>query len=180
MEISKKEAAKRQLNFAIEAFFRGSDPIVVHTLAGAAGIIFHDLVEHQCTGTAWENHLAEDSKISLSQCLAVFRKAQNFFKHAEREPNGTLDFDVNDTIHLIYFVSHNWCKLNSEEEKLSIEASVFQLWYHAVWKDKFDSEPHKIDTLVEKLFAGIEGLSREEQLKKGLQVLESWRDQTQC
>jgi hypothetical protein len=45
IEVSKIEAANRQLDAAIELLFSDGDPIAVHTLAGAASGLAADLVE---------------------------------------------------------------------------------------------------------------------------------------
>ena len=45
LEITKRDAANRQLNEAIHFFFEQRDPIAIHTLVGSAALILSDLVE---------------------------------------------------------------------------------------------------------------------------------------
>ena len=78
IKLNKRESAERQLNFAIKSFFQDDDLIVVHTLAGAAGIIFHDLVERKNPNDSWEKKIAQDNGLPVNECIKMFRKVQNF------------------------------------------------------------------------------------------------------
>lgn len=46
-QITKLDAARRQLRAAVRLLFDGGDPVAVHTLVGAASVIISDLVEQQ-------------------------------------------------------------------------------------------------------------------------------------
>ena len=88
MEISKVEAASRLLDTAIRLFFEGADAVAVHSLAAASLNIFSDLAEHG--GNSWRAHLGDDSKLSAPEMKRVLNSAWNFFKHADRDPDGTI------------------------------------------------------------------------------------------
>ena len=124
IQVTKLEAAQRQLNKAIRMLFNKDDQICTHTLAGAASILLTDLVEHQKPGSTWDKVAQEDNKLNPSEYFQIARKAQNFLKHAKDDPNGTLTFNQSDTIALLTIAVFN----ASELAPLSPEAEVFQLW----------------------------------------------------
>src|ERR1700730_15650904 len=92
LRISKIEAARRQLDSAIELWFLDKDEVSVHTLAAAAYQLVHDLKEHK--GLARE--LLYDSAMIKDeyrkQWIKVIKKPMNFFKHADNDPEEALEF----------------------------------------------------------------------------------------
>jgi hypothetical protein len=92
LRISKIEAARRQLDSAIELWFLDKDEVSIHTLAAAAYQLVHDLKEHK--GLARE--LLYDSAMIKDkyrkQWSKVIKKPMNFFKHADNDPEETLEF----------------------------------------------------------------------------------------
>src|ERR1700678_497488 len=85
--IKKLEAAQRQLNCAIELWFREMDEVSVHTLAAAAYQITHDIkvrrgIQHDLL---YDSAIVKDEYRSL--WINTMKKAQNFFKHADRDPD---------------------------------------------------------------------------------------------
>jgi len=114
--------------------------------------------------------IIEDNKLSKQEFLNSVRKDQNFFKHADNDPNGTIHFNLHDTEELIFISSLNWGNLHSIKPSLSIELSVFQFWYIAAHRigTKFDNR------LIEnsnEVFPNLNNLTREKQLLKGRDYL---------
>ena|ERR1700733_9840765 len=92
LQISKIEAARRQLDTAIEMWFCDKDPVSVHTVAAAAYQIVHDVkvrrgIDH---GLLYDSKMVKDEY--RGQWINAMKKAQNFFKHADRDPEGILEF----------------------------------------------------------------------------------------
>ena|SRR5437762_11820516 len=77
MEISKLEAASRQLDTAIRLFFERADAVAVHALAAASLNVFSDVAEHR--GISWRTYLGEDSNLSPQEVKHTLNKAWNFF-----------------------------------------------------------------------------------------------------
>ncbi len=103
--VSKIEAAKRQLDCAIELWFRGGDEVSIHTLATAAYQIIYDVNKHRKTA-----HVAIYNAPSIkdefrSVWFKAVRTAMTFFKHADRDPdpNGTIEFSLFGNI--VFFLS---------------------------------------------------------------------------
>jgi hypothetical protein len=90
--VTKLEAAERQLRVAIRLFFERRDPIAVHTLATAAQEILRRLAAPRGLKGMYEyaDDLIRPEK--KKELFGHFRKAQNFFKHAGKDPDEKLDF----------------------------------------------------------------------------------------
>ncbi len=99
--VTKLEAAERQLRVAIRMFFECKDMIAVHVLAVGAQEIFSKLGKKHGFKGMWESidSLPPENKKVLVDHL---RKAQNFFKHASRDPEEKLDFDYEDTRFVLF------------------------------------------------------------------------------
>lgn len=166
MQVTKIEAAKRQLNAAIRMLFSEEDPIVVHTLVGAASTIFTDLIRIQAPHKSWDKLAQEANNITPSQYFQIMRKAQNFLKHAQADHGEKLDFNPIDTEALTF-----WAVMNAGElALLSIEAQVFQLWYIASHSPIGDENQSPFREAFN-LFGDLRHCSRMERLKSGAHVL---------
>jgi hypothetical protein len=85
MQLSKLEAARRQLETAIKLYFE-YDEVSIHALAAAAYSLIRDINEHR-----GGEPMLKDLHLFLSDGLArEFRKyinrPENFLKHAEQGP----------------------------------------------------------------------------------------------
>lgn len=170
IEITKLKAAERQINCAVRMFFNSEDSIAVHTLVGAAMNIFYDLSENLLKESSWEAKISEDNGLSKRDFLKKVRKYQNFFKHADKDPGSGIGFNMNETEELIFISRLNWGNLHSNKQSLSVELSVFQIWYIAVHQlnKKFDS---RLIDAADEIFPAFKYLSREEKLLKGKEYL---------
>jgi hypothetical protein len=92
--ISKLEAAGRQLDQAIALFFSDGDSVSIHSLALNAFEISVALAKRD-GATDWLELVREDASSALGvdtkkEFLAIFHRARNFFKHADRDAEETL------------------------------------------------------------------------------------------
>lgn len=91
--VKKLEAAKRQLQTAITLWFADADPVSVHTLACAAHQVIHDInADRKGTELLLDSVVIKEE--FRGEYLSEMRKAMNFFKHADRDPdpNGSIEF----------------------------------------------------------------------------------------
>ena len=177
MKLTKAEVATRQLDTAIKLFFDASDAVSIHTLAAASATVFADILEK--TGkTSWREEIVEEHPdLTKAQVFNILRHAQNFFKHANHDPEESLEFSdtYNDAMIWIAILE---CGLllkgknhkRKERQKLSTPMSVFQLWNIATKPDDFYM-PEKIITAANALFPGINERPRSEQLSIGASIL---------
>lgn len=127
VKIGKLEAASRQFDVAIKLLFAGEDILAVHTLAGASANILSDLVEFRAPAKSWDRQAQDVVRIDAKTYFNIARKTQNFLKHADRDPDGELEFSVTDTTAVMMAAAMNLAEL----QMLTIPQSVFQLWWLA-------------------------------------------------
>lgn len=92
--ITKLEAASRQLDEAIRMFFEGRDALAIHTLAAAAQGILRDVAK--AIGAEHQSILHDHPDIPPERSrewIAAVNAPRNFFKHADRDREGTIEFD---------------------------------------------------------------------------------------
>lgn len=168
--VTKLEAARRQLDTAIRLLFADEDPISVHTLVGAASVLFSDLIEHQAPHHSWDREAQAATGLSKSEYFQVMRRAQNFFKHARDDHEAQLKFDPTDTEALAF-----WAVMNAAElAPMSPEAEVFQLWYIASNYPEVDPNDSPLREAIE-LFSDLRGIERAIRLAAGRKLLAEHR-----
>lgn len=102
--IDKLEAACRQLNTAIALWFNDGDAVSIHTLVCAAHQIVHDINRLQ-----GGRDLLYDSLIFKDEyrreAINYLKRHYNFFKHADKDSAGIIEFDPFNTELFIIFTS---------------------------------------------------------------------------
>lgn len=91
LKVSKTDAAKRQLEAAIRLWFYDGDPVSIHTLAAAAHQVVHDLGKARGI-TATLRELPDVRPEFKKRMHAAVARDENFFKHADRDPDALLQF----------------------------------------------------------------------------------------
>jgi hypothetical protein len=126
--LSKLDAATRQLHLAIDLFFQDADPIGIHTLAGAAHGLLQDLLARRDGnrgGLAQTVHVQPDHRQFVATMIT---EARNFLKHADRDPNGVLQFNSDWTDFLIFEAIRMHIELAGI---VSSQSSFFLIWLSA-------------------------------------------------
>ncbi len=92
IKISKIDAARQQLETSIKMFFKDECPISIHTLVVAAHEVLWNLAQKRNLQSLLKKNptIKEDKRNDFYQMVTT---AENFFKHADRDPDGTLDFN---------------------------------------------------------------------------------------
>jgi hypothetical protein len=125
--IEKLEAARRNLAAAVRHFFERGDPIAVHTLAAAAQGVIRDVA--RARGLAHASILHDHPNIpadARKEWIKILNAPRNFFKHADNDPNGSLEFDesANETLLL------DACLILTEVSDSALsEANVYLGWF---------------------------------------------------
>ena len=91
LRISKLDAARRQLDCAIELWAADKDPVSVHTLACAAHQIVYDISAKR----GGDHPLFDSDQIAdehRREFRRLLRKDMTFFKHAERDAEAITEF----------------------------------------------------------------------------------------
>ena len=124
-QITKLIAAKRQMNEAIRLFFERRDGVSIHTLAAAAAQILSDLCGSRgiLSPVRGAGVIREDRR---KEWLAALKKAENFFKHADRDPEEALKFRPGLTEGILLDCAYLYACLTRRQ---TYEGAVFQSWF---------------------------------------------------
>jgi hypothetical protein len=123
--IAKLDAAKRQLAVAIRLFFNYADPVAIHTLAAAAYQILYDLSKgHGVIGVVKGNPNVRKDKRAEWERIA--NQAQNFFKHADRDPLGKFNFEPEITCFFLFDAVSLYAQMTNQP---FLEGTVYLSWF---------------------------------------------------
>ena len=128
MNVSKIDAAKRQLETAITLYFSNTDPVSVHTLAAAA----HEILYVICKARGLESVLKDIAKRKIrkgkeKEYIDKLHEAQNFFKHGRRDPDASHKFKPELTEFFIYDACFMYIQLTKETPKPFF---IFNFWFN--------------------------------------------------
>ena len=99
IQVTKIEAARRQIDEAIRLLFENRDPVAVHTLTMASQRIIRDLCEETGAGGLWQAFKDVIKPGMEKEFWAESNRFGNFFKHADWDPHETSDTfteEIND------------------------------------------------------------------------------------
>jgi hypothetical protein len=112
--LAKLDVARRQLVTAVQLFFDGGDPISVYSLAANAWEVIDALcgragVSSMSSDT--RGHIPEGKDLKRDYINSPYR---NFFKHADRDPEGVLDgFDESNVDSILFLAVEDYIRLNT-------------------------------------------------------------------
>lgn len=97
IQVTKLDAARRQLRTALELWFADADPVSIHSLVGGAYQVLHDL-NRKAEGPPLLFDNPAIKKEFSPQAIQRLKEHMNFFKHADRRkikgaPAVTIEFD---------------------------------------------------------------------------------------
>jgi hypothetical protein len=140
LKLSKLDCARRQLELAIELFFLERDPVSIHTLAGAARQLLQDINKHR-GGKPLMTEIEALKGIVIpgkeEEVSRLFRKAENFFKHADRDPEATIDFspEINELV--LWEASAKYHEFTSETTP---PMGAINIWFQVGHPELFTNE----------------------------------------
>jgi hypothetical protein len=117
LKLSKLDCARRQLELAIELYFVERDPVSIHTLVGATRQLLADINKHRGGKPLFtESEALKEIVIpgKEAELARLFVKAENFFKHADKDPEATIDFSPEINEILLWEASVKYRELTSE------------------------------------------------------------------
>jgi hypothetical protein len=154
-KLGKLEVAKRQLREAIWLFFHERDAISIHTLVAAAHQILDDLAKSKGIESIRRISIIPSEKQKF--WIDTLNEAQNFFKHADKHPEATLDFNPE----LQYFFIRDAIQLYANLTAYSPfpEAILYCFWFskkypEEVTKTTPTEEERIVDMFKQSIFQG--------------------------
>jgi hypothetical protein len=133
LKLSKLDCARRQLEMGIELYFMERDPVSIHTLAGAVYQLLVDLNKHQ-GGKPMTQEMESLKEVIIpgkeEEAYRLFRKAENFFKHADRDPNEVIDFSPEINGMILWESSLKYVELTGEQTPAMQAIHVWWIGQH--------------------------------------------------
>jgi len=127
MQVSKLDAARRQLETAVRLYFSEADPVSIHTLTSAAYQVLSDVNRARGGAPMLKEQVPTwvrpDATREAKQKLS---EAENFFKHANRDHNEVLEFSQGPTELLLYDAVKKYRELTGETVPV---LGVYDAWF---------------------------------------------------
>lgn len=136
MKISKLDAARRQLEVAITLYFHEGDPVSIHTLTSAAYEILRAVNDGRPMIKDWLKDWIKPEH--LNEVRKKLNESQNFFKHADRDPDQILDFEPGTTQIFLWDACLTYKEIANERVPL---LETFKLWAAITWGQAFITYP---------------------------------------
>lgn len=139
ISISKLDAARRQLEVAIRLYFFHDDVVSTYALGAAAYEVLGDIANAKSVALlTMEQRLLNSAVPGKERELkAALRRHQNFFKHADRDPDATIDFDPENTEFLLFDCCIAYGQLTAETPPLM---GLFNLWWRFQYRHLIKEE----------------------------------------
>jgi hypothetical protein len=168
-QITKFDAARRQLVTSIRMFFEDADSISVYTLGHAAWEVLDALCKHQGK-IRFREQMAGANRLSEDEIKKIANFGKNFFKHADRKPDDVLqEFDDNLNDHVLIAATIDFGTLASSKP---MEVQLYPIWYFAAHAEKIALPDFKVvQNAAAEMFAGLADIDRPRQKQAGLQAL---------
>ncbi len=127
MIITKLESARRQLETAVKLYFNDAEPVSIHTLTCASHEILAELNAKRGEGPAiMSDHMIKEPYKKEYRNMLV--QAKNFFKHADRDPGDTLEFNPEVNEYFLLDACEQYEIATSEKVPSFI---AFRAWFHS-------------------------------------------------
>ena len=121
------QAAERQLVVATELYFRDSDLVPIHTLVAASYNVIRDLSKNaKAPPMAVKDYLLSTvPPEERKRILEWLNSFENFFKHADRDPGGTIELSATLTESML---QDAWAQYERLGGVLPKAGKIFKLW----------------------------------------------------
>lgn len=175
LQLTKINVAEALIKTAVRLFFEDGDPVPVYSLANAAREILTSVGTHEGVTTLLHALAARDGK-TLQELTTESRKIANFFKHADRDPEATIEFREDEVDALLAVACQDFGRITGG---MPVEAQIYEVWVYSLAYAKVSEAPlrgQRIIKLAIRQFPGIRTADRRTQKKLGLDVLKRMVD----
>jgi len=159
LTISKLDVVKRQLETVIRLYFSNGDPVSIHTLTAAAYNVIRDINDKRggeplLMKEQFLDYIKEDHREEVKNKI---NEAENFFKHADRDHDSTIDFNPDASEMLILETCTTYYKLSGESPPLF---KLIEAWIIANNQDLY-TFPEEIEEMMLEASRDAVSLGRE-------------------
>jgi hypothetical protein len=157
IKISKLDASKRQLECAISIYFNDGEPVSIHTLSAAAYNILRALNGEK----VWmsKDRITDYVKKGREKdARDALNKIENFFKHADRDPDNILDFNPEANEFMIWEACIVYKELTGEYPD---KMKIYNIWFKNKYNHLFISMDEQ-KQMAERIKAVMQNISKQE------------------
>jgi len=160
ISISKLDASKRQLETAIRLFFCDGEPVSVHTLSAAAYNILKALNKKKSGSPMIVKELIFEmvKPEHKSSVISKMNESENFFKHADRDPDKTLDFNPEMTQFFLLDACSKFIEFSGYVPPL---IRVYNIWFMLKYPHCFNL-PDNYQQILNSINLDINALPKQE------------------
>lgn len=146
--ISKLDSARRQLEIAIRLYFSDEDPISIHTLTAASYNVINDINKKSGMTPMFikEQLLQNIQEDKRSEVRMLINKAENFFKHADKDQNESIEFNPEISELLIWDACAHYSRLTNENPPLF---KLFNSWFIIQHTNIFNHENDDVKKILD-------------------------------
>jgi len=150
--ISKFDAIRAQLDAAIELYFVTDNIVATHTLTAAAYNLLRDIAKkerskHPFLKSGFLETLTNEESKQIKEFL---NKPENFFKHADRDPNDLLPFDPEQTEIMLIDACSYFKNKNIKKPK---NYKIFKAWIGEI-KNSISKDSRFLEKFIGTLKSG--------------------------
>ncbi len=126
--VSKLDSVRRQLEVAVRIYFTNGDPVSTHTLAAAAYSVIRDLNSAKGGSPMFvKDDIFKHIKPEfVDRFRAKLNEAENFFKHADHDPDKVLEFRSEQTELLLLDACQKYREIAGEGVA---ELELYRTWF---------------------------------------------------
>ena len=136
--ITKLDAARLQIEAAIFLYFADASFVPIHTLAAAAHELLRNLDDARTESYDFVTERAIsilDEELGRAVYRKIVRAPANFFKHADRDPDGVLPLDPDLTELLLLEAAQAY---QSFDNRSSLRIDAYEVWLQLARPDSFE------------------------------------------
>ena len=143
IQITKLEAAQRQLRTAINLFFEDADEVSIHALVAASHEILRTLLKLVGDGSSLLKDNPSIRPEHKKEFIKILNESKNFIKHADRDPHAVLKFSPKHT----HFWICDTVMMESHLAKMRFsfkELHAFIVWFSIEYTEVLNDETLKL------------------------------------
>ncbi len=172
LSLTKIDAAEAQLKTAVRMYFQDDHLAPIYTLANAVREVVGQVGKHLEIETV-QKEIAVARGMKVEEMIRPLSKTANFFKHADRDPTGTIDLEDDDVEIVLFFACHDFGRVAGG---MPVEAQVFEAWAYAATIKRVSDARLRRQQLIRRMIAAFPGLrrapNRAAQKKIALEIME--------
>jgi len=148
LSITKLDAARRQMETAVQLYAADGEPVSIHTLTCATREVLSDVAKARGAGPQFipDSGAEYIRPEKLKDARAIIREPQNFFKHAKDDPDGVLEFPPGATELLLFEACLSYQRLTGETRPWLV---TFSIWITLQNPDLFRMPEHASSRLAQ-------------------------------